>query len=312
MSGNAPVSARKPIQSMTGFSLVEGEVGALKLRIEMKTLNHRYLDLKLRLPRELQSSEMQFRSALAAGLSRGAVEVRVERIHDSASMASVPQLNLTLAAHYYESMITLQKTLGLNDSIGSMELATLPDVISRTSEEATIEDAWTMIEPLAHAAIRKLVEMRSHEGSQLGVILRAALDELDSKLDQIRSRRIEWETLSRKRTRERVTAIFEAHPIENVGVQAALESRIAQELALLLDRSDIEEELVRFKGHLDHFRKTLDAGGPVGRKLEFILQELNREINTLSNKALDLQISEEAVQMKVRIEQVREQVLNLE
>ena len=305
-------SSHSLVQSMTGFSSVEGNAGSFRLRIEMKTLNHRYLDVKLRLPRELLSAESAFRSAITGKFSRGSLEIRVERIHESAAMSAAPQINLTLAAHYYESLLTLQKTLGLNDPIRTIDLATLPEVISRASEEFLIEDAWAVLEPLANTAMKRLQEMRVHEGSQLSNVLRGALDELQGKIDLIRSRRSEWEPISRKRLRDRVSAAFEAYPIAEGQISAVLESRLSQELALLVDRSDIEEELVRFKGHLDHFRKTLDAGGPVGRKLEFILQELNREINTLSNKALDLQISEEAVQMKVRIEQIREQVLNLE
>jgi uncharacterized protein (TIGR00255 family) len=155
--------------------------------------------------------------------------------------------------------------------------------------------------------------MRAHEGAALCTVLLDACRSLESTLEIIRARRKECATLLEQRNQERIRAVFEAHPLPvGVAVQAVLESRVAQELGLLLDRTDIEEELTRFGGHLAHLRKTLQDGGPVGRKLEFLLQELGREINTLGNKAQDIPVSEQVLAVKVRLEQIREQVLNLE
>jgi len=135
---------------------------------------------------------------------------------------------------------------------------------------------------------------------------------LESTLEIIRSRRTECADLLKSRMQEKIRAIFDAHPLPaGTPVQSILESRIAQELGILLDRTDIEEELTRFGGHLEHLRRTLSEGGAVGRKLEFLLQELGREINTLGNKAQDLPVSEHVLAAKVRLEQIREQVLNL-
>ena len=303
----------KPIHSMTGFGSAEGTIGGVRYRVEMKALNHRFLDLKLRLPRELQSAEIPLRKSLEGLFNRGALEIKLERASDAGGLEDAPALNMTLAAHYYEALVSLQKTLGLSDPIRTAEIASLPDVISRTEVLAPPDDAWTELEPLIRAAAEHLSKMRATEGAALTRALTQALDDLSVTITGIRARRTEWQALSKKKIQERIQAVFDAHPLPaGAPAQAVLESRIAQELSILLDRSDIEEELTRFEGHLAHFRKILVEGGPVGRKLDFMLQELGREVNTLSNKAQDLGISEQAVQIKVRIEQIREQVMNLE
>jgi uncharacterized protein (TIGR00255 family) len=307
--------AAQPVQSMTGFSSVEGEVAGARLRLEMKTLNHRFMDVKLRLPRELSALDVQLRAALQAKFSRGSFDVKLERVASADEGAPVVHTNLGLAASYYEALTRIQKTLGLSDPIRTIDVAHLPEVISRTSAEAPSEDLWAALEPLLGDGIDRLTEMRRHEGEALSRVLLDTIDELESTLRGLRARRAECQESYRERVGAKVRAVFEAHPLPDsaAGATAALlESRIAQELALLMDRTDVEEELTRFQGHLDHFRKVLRGGGAVGRKLDFILQELHREINTLGNKAQDFAIGEEVVQVKVRLEQVREQVMNLE
>ena len=303
---------KRPIHSMTGFSSVEGQVAGTRMRIELKALNHRFLDIKIRLPREFSSAEMPLRTIIQNEFSRGSIEVKVERVMDMDNSVLPSQLNLPLAAHYYENLITLQKTLGLSDSVKFSDLLALPDVISKTASESQIEEGWLKLEPLAKASILKMREMRVHEGQALVGILAQALDEMEERLGVLRAQREKCEKSYRSRIREKIQTVFEAYPIAESSVHAVLESRIAQELAMIIDRTDIEEELNRFKGHLDHFKKILSDGGAAGRKLDFILQEMNREINTLGNKAQDLTMSQETVAVKVLIEQLREQVMNLE
>lgn len=305
------------ICSMTGYSSVEGSVGGVRVRLEMKALNHRFLDLKVRLPRELSSLELPLRASLQTKFARGAVEFKAERLVEAEGTPPPVQANLGLAAHYFETLITLQRTLGLTDPIKTMDIATLPDVISRSSQEFPGEQAWTEFEPLVQKAADSLLEMRRHEGAALAKILNGAIDELEGKIKVLRQKRRECEAAYRSKIAERIGAIFENYPLpeslkDSTAAQSFLETRIAQELALVLDRTDIEEELTRFQGHLGHFRKVMNEGGQVGRKLDFILQELHREINTLGNKAQDFSMSEEVVQVKVRLEQIREQVMNLE
>jgi uncharacterized protein (TIGR00255 family) len=297
---------------MTGFGSAEGMVGSQKYRVEAKSVNHRFLDLKVRLPRELQSTETLTKASVQARFARGAIELKVERIADAAAPSVDVSLDLILAKRYYEKLRELQKSLGLNEPIATRDIATYPEVLTRGSPELSSEESWKQFEPILVAALDGLAAMRKHEGATLGKILLDAADELERTIHALREKRKAVAGRYPDRIREKIKAIFEAYPLNEGNLQAVLEARIAQELAMLVDRTDVEEELVRFQGHLDHLRKILGEGGGVGRKLDFVLQELNREINTLGNKAQDYGMSEEVVSSKVRLEQLREQVMNLE
>lgn len=300
------------IRSMTGFSSVEREISGIKFRLELKTLNHRFLDIKVRLPRHLSSSDLSFRSLLQTHFSRGSIELKLEQLSEQISSSTFIKTDLSLAAQYYECILNLQRALGLNDPIRAIDIASYPEVIIQANEDLSLEAAWPQFESFVLDAIQKLREMREHEGQSLKKILLEIVNELEQTAIQLRERKSQLGPILKRKTQDRIKSIFELYPIPEGSVQTLLESRIAQELSLLMDRTDIEEELTRFQGHLDHFRKTLSEGGPVGRKCDFILQELNREINTLGNKAQDASISEDVVQVKLRLEQLREQVMNLE
>ena len=303
------------VYSMTGFSSVEGDAGGQKFRIECKSLNHRFLDVKMRLPRDLASAEMAFRALVQSKFSRGSLDIKVERVADQqASDDSVPALttDLKLAKQYYNSLLAIQKNLGLKDDIRTRDIAVFNDVITRANPEAKLEEAWARLEPLAGKALTKLQEMRAHEGETLTKVFHINLREMNASISELRTKRSKSQAGYPQKIKDKIKAVFEAHPLSEGSIQAVLESRLSQELALIADRTDVEEELVRFKGHLDHFEKILNGGGQVGRKLDFIIQELSREINTLGNKAQDFSIGEDVVQVKVRLEQIREQVMNLE
>lgn len=303
------------LKSMTGFCSVEAQDDRGHLRIDMKTVNHRFLDLKLRLPRELSALEGQSRSFLQTRLARGSVEVRVEFTPPNQETADAPETNFSLAAHYFETLTRMQKMLGLEGNLRTIDIALLPDVITRKSSDAASEDSqalWPLLERTLTQAVDKLQDMRAHEGANLGRVLNEALQEIQSAVERLRGQRERIQALEKQKIQERVTRAFESFPIANAQISQVLESRVAQELALILERGDVEEELTRLDGHVGHFRKTLTAVGGVGKKLEFLLQEMHREINTLGSKSQDLGISDEVVALKVRIEQIREQVMNLE
>lgn len=302
------------IFSMTGFGTSEGAIGDQKYRVEVKALNHRFLDLKVRIPRELSGAELPLRAALQARFARGAIDLKVDRVSDGNgnSVAASVTPNLSLAKHYSEALRAIQKATGASGDIRAADLASFPEVLSRQSTEMTAEEAWKKLEPLVSKALDGLAEMRKHEGSSLAKILTDASVDLETKITQLRAKRKQVAGKYPERIREKVKGIFEMYPLSEANLQAVLESRISQELAMLADRTDIEEELVRFQGHLDHLRKVLKEGGQVGRKLDFVIQELGREINTLGNKAQDFSMSEEVVAVKVKLEQLREQVMNLE
>ncbi len=303
------------IHSMTGFSSVEGEAGGQKLRLEIRTLNHRFLDIKFRLLKEFASAEFPFRNLLQEIFARGTMDIKMDRVA-SAEMRETSthpvQINLSLAEAYYDASSRIQKTLGLKESLQISDLLSLPGVMQQSVGELQSPEAWKILEPLAQKAIHELSLMRKHEGKALAKTLFEMLGILRTSHAFLEQRRHEVSQTYPAKIREKVELIFKLYPLADASVEGILESRISQELALHLDRTDIQEELVRFSGHLDHFEQVLKNGGPVGRKLEFILQELQREVNTLGNKAQDLLISEEVVRMKVCLEQLREQVMNLE
>lgn len=301
------------VLSMTGFGAAEGMIGNQKYRIEVKSVNHRFLDLKLRLPREFHSCEAAVRALVQSRFSRGTIEFKVDRLSETGSASAVElNLNTALAKKYLEKVRELQSALGLADSISIRDIANYPDVLSRNSSETSSEDSWKLLQPLVVSALNELFEMRRHEGASLAQVLLGAASDLEGTIGRLREKRKSVAGKYPERIREKVKAIFESYPLSEGNIQAILESRISQELALLADRTDVEEELVRFQGHLDHLRKVFSEGGQVGRKLDFVLQELNREMNTLGNKAQDYGMSEEVVSSKVRLEQLREQVMNLE
>ncbi len=312
MTGVRGPARHAQVRSMTGFCSVEGSVGGHAYRLEMKALNHRFLDLKLRLPRELGTHELAVRQALQSRFSRGALEVKLERRAEATAETPAIQVNLPLARAYHEALSRVAAELRLPDGPRLRDIVAQPEVLSRGSAEAPAEELWPELERLIDAGVAKLTEMRETEGAHLAETLLAAMRENESAIARVSRRREECRSQYDARVRERVKAVFDAYPMAQESTQSVLETRVAQELAMLLDRTDVQEELTRFTGHVEHFRKTLAGGGPVGRKLDFILQELNREINTLGNKAQDLSIGEEVVALKVRLEQIREQVMNLE
>jgi uncharacterized protein (TIGR00255 family) len=300
------------ILSMTGFSSFEGEIGDTRLRIEIKSLNHRFLDVKVRIPREYSSAEIPIRSFVQTKLNRGSVELKIERARDAENNTPEIQPNLALAAHYYEAMTSIQKTLGLTDNVRTAEIASFPDVIHHGASDLTAEDAWQGIKPLIDQAFDRLINMRKQEGAALVKFINEALAEIETNLARLQERRLQCENAYADKLKEKLKAIFEAHPLPQGNIQPVIETRLAQELALLVERTDIQEELTRLQNHIKHFKQVLGAGGPAGRKLDFILQEMNREINTAGNKAQDFPISEEVVSIKVKLEQIREQAMNIE
>lgn len=303
------------LRSMTGFASHEGEANQYRLKIEVRSLNHRHLDIKCRLPRDFSSLELQIRTLLQSFFKRGALELRIEVLERPEQSTATYEPNLAVAASYFESLNSLKKTFGLEDPIQISDLLHCNEILSRfTGEETSQEesDPWPELEKSLSEAFSKLKEMREREGSALQVSLQEAIHSLKKNTDTLRERRKKCEAEYKEKISERIRKAFEAYPLSDTHVEKVLETRIAQELAMILDKTDIEEELTRLKGHIGHFQSTLAQGSPNGRKLDFILQEISREVNTLGNKAQDFEISEEVVQLKVKTEQLREQVMNIE
>lgn len=327
------------LYSMTGFSTAEGTIDGRPFRIEIKSLNHRFLDIKVRLPRELSGFENLVRTTAQTLLVRGSIEIKIERLTENVETEAVTtdprsHFNLELAKKYKDLLLDFCRKTGISETLTLKDILSMPDVVQINIPEAVVFSELQLdaiskeIDALCKTGMSKLIQMRAQEGSALATVFSTALAELQTRIERLRMLRDQSLQTTQARIREKVQRIFDTYAPNfqtidwksldasssagaSTAMKALLESRIAQELALIVDRSDIEEELTRFTGHIDHFKKVLEQGGQAGRKLEFILQELNREINTLGNKAQDLALSEDVVQMKVRLEQLREQILNI-
>ncbi len=302
------------IHSMTGFASTVFSAGEDSFRIEVKSLNHRFLDLKLRIPRELQALEAPLRTLLESRLKRGSVDFWIDR--QGKKSGTVPHLDLDRARSAMQELTRLRSELGIRDEVTLQDLLSFPEVLSSGSASERTEEEQALLEKevlrAAGVVIDDLVRMRRGEGERLTAALFALLEGLRSALGRLHAQREQVRSRVREKVKKRIEQCFEAYSAPEERVRALLETRVAQEVAYSLEKLDIEEELTRFEGHLHAIAQLLLEGGAVGKRLDFLFQELNREVNTLANKSQDLDISREAVALKAGIEQLREQSLNLE
>jgi uncharacterized protein (TIGR00255 family) len=303
------------IQSMTGYASSRFEAGGEAFKLELKTLNHRFLDLKVRVPRDLAPLEPALKTLVESRLKRGSVDVWIERQNASKSESAV-QYNPSQARVAFEVLNRIREEFAIRDEIGIRDLINFPEVLSKTSQEgrdeAALKTLWNEMEGALQAGMDSLLQMKRAEGARLADALLAIVRSLEESRERLLEQRDVIRLRAKEKVRRRIEMCFEAYPTGEERLRALLETRISQEITYALERLDIEEELTRFQGHLHAIRELLESGGAVGKRLDFLFQELNREINTLGNKSQDLEISKEVIDLKMRVEQMREQSLNLE
>jgi uncharacterized protein (TIGR00255 family) len=294
-----------PLRSMTGFAQIRGQVNAqLAFVLSLKSVNHRFLDLHFRLPSDTDSLEMKLRRLLKEKLARGHVEVTLSLDYSSAGAVA---LNHQLVSSYVQAFRTAAQEFGVHGDPDLNVVLRMPGAMDSGAEKAgaELEDA-VMVR--MEEALAKLNEMREEEGQGIGTELRQRMMHLQKAGSGVEGHRSAILRSYAERLQSRMQ--------EMLGAQVDKE-RILQEAAVLVDRSDIQEELVRLNTHVKHFLGLLDQGGEVGKKLDFLLQEMNREANTLLSKTSGLagealKITEMGLLMKSEIEKSREQVQNLE
>jgi uncharacterized protein (TIGR00255 family) len=290
------------IQSMTGFGRAEGEQNGLKVACEMRSLNGRYLDMDLRLPRYLMEIDPEIRRMLTEKLERGSVTVVYNiEFGEQFSDPSDIRLNHSLAAAYLQKLNGLSESLGLEFRDPFREIIRIPDVIS-SPEKAISDENKKLIVELTGKAADHLVEFRRQEGKNTGIKLQEAADAIKEQLAVVESN----EESRRQGLRERIYANLQEHVKESVSDA----SRFEQELLLYLEKWDIVEEKQRLAQHLSYFEECL-VKEPLGRKLNFIAQEMGREMNTMGVKSNHYAMQQAVVLMKEKLEQIKEQVLNL-
>ena len=290
------------IFSMTGYGSGETVDGEIKVNASLRSVNSRFVDIQLRLPSELHAVEGDIRERLQSQTSRGKITAVVE-IDQSETKGPLPRLDEAVFARYVEELAHLQQMPGLNGSVDIATVIRLPGVFRL---ETVLVDPETLKVFVLAAVDRALIDfnhMRQIEGEALELDLRARIQTIEGHLVQIKSLAVDMREKIAQRLREKVDALLRPGEIA--------EERLALEIGLLAERSDITEEFVRFHSHNAQFIAALDKGGEVGRRLNFIVQEMNREANTIGSKAGEAEIIHLVVKIKEEIERVREQIQNL-
>jgi uncharacterized protein (TIGR00255 family) len=287
---------------MTGFGAAEGPVAGGRLRVEIRTVNHRYFNLAPKLPSDLGGLEGELRERLRREFDRGHVTVQVRWI-EYPERAGGFAVDLDRARLVTSRLRELQAALGLGGEVTVEMVARQPDVLSTTSE-ATVEVPWADVEPIVAQAASECRTMRAREGDALAAELRHRLDLLEQSAAAIARQAPERLVRERDRLRGAVAELLDGRQPDEV--------RLAQEIAFQADRLDITEELVRFRAHVAAVREALAADRPAGKQLGFLAQELGREVNTIGSKANDAEIAQQVIAMKGELEKFREQLENLE
>lgn len=291
------------IKSMTGFGRCEKVTEEYKLSVEMKAVNHRYLDMSIKMPKKFNYFEAGIRNLLKNDIQRGKVDVFINYEDYTENKISL-KYNASLAAEYMEYFKKMEEQFGIANDIKVSVLSRMPEVLTMEEVPDDEDSMWKILSEVVEEAADSFVESRVREGEHLKNDL---LGKLDYMLEQVafieeRSPRVVAEY--RMKLEEKVHELLESASID--------EGRIATEVTIFADKICVDEETVRLRSHIEHTRKELLAGGSVGRKLDFIAQEMNREANTILSKANDLEISEHAIILKTEIEKVREQIQNIE
>jgi uncharacterized protein (TIGR00255 family) len=297
------------IYSMTGFGRASREIEGLGLEVEVRSVNHRHLDLRVRLPRVLTDQEAAIKKRIQGVLSRGKVDVTVNLTMSVA--ATTVEIDKEIAAQYVEASRVLRERHSLGALGETLDVAALLALPGVTRVVETEIDPEILVGPLRDAieeAIEALIAMRAVEGESLSIEIEGRLARVAELADAFEGRAGEVLAVAKQRLHKRAEQIK-----REVGLLD--DARLHQEIVIAADRLDITEELVRLKSHVAQFRETLesaDRGEPVGRRLDFLLQELGRETNTVGSKANDAPLAQDVVELKTELERIREQVQNVE
>lgn len=292
------------VRSMTGFGRAEVNRGAIIVTVEARSVNHRHLDLALRLPRALSALELEARRLVQSRLERGRVDVAVQLALQAGQATSRVKLDVELARDYLAQARALAAAVDVPGEAVLPWLLERPGVLRLEETEAVPPEPWPVLAEALGLALDELVARRAAEGERLAQELRTLHGELSALVAAIAARAPAAVARREERLRERLRGLL--------GESALDEGRILTEAAVWADKSDVVEELVRLRAHLAEFVLLLDKGGPIGRALDFLLQELHREVNTVGSKADDLEMSQAMLAAKGVLERIREQVQNLE
>lgn len=293
------------VKSMTGFGRAEVTEDNRKFTVEMKAVNHRYLEASVKLPKKLAPFEADIRNVMKEYIERGKVDVFIS-MEDYNGTSENVRYNSTLAHEYMKYLNEMAEDFGLQNDVRLSVLARFPDVFTMEEAETDEEELWEALEKAVREACRRFVEAREKEGENLKNDLMSKLDEMTGYVEFIEERSPRIVEEYRKKLEDKLREMLESLDIK------ADEGRIVTEVTIYADKICVDEEIVRLKSHVEAMKDALEKGGSCGRKLDFIAQEMNREANTTLSKSGDLALTDKAIELKTSIEKIREQVQNIE
>ncbi|WP_035290737.1 YicC/YloC family endoribonuclease [Clostridium sp. KNHs214] len=291
------------IKSMTGFGRATSQGKNRSFDVEIKTVNHRYLDVNIRLPKSLLSLEENIRKLVSERLKRGKVDLFItQNMLQKEDLEA--KFNKKLADSYVRCLEDIKETYSVRDDISVSLIAKFSDVISLEYKEEDLEEIWGDLKEPLEAALNLLVEMRIREGEKLKEDIISRCKNIKIMVESIAKRAPQIPIEYKEKLQNRLKELMDEHSVD--------EGRLAMEVALFADKACIDEEIVRLNSHIAQVKATLQLDEAVGRKLDFIVQEMNRETNTIGSKANDLEICNLVLNMKSEIEKIREQIQNVE
>ena len=291
------------IKSMTGFGRCEIAEADRKFTVEMKGVNHRYLDVNIRMPKKLNFFDSAIRTVLKQYVTRGKVDIFITYEDLSQAQSSV-KYNPLIAAEYMKYFKQMEEEFGLENDISVSALARFPEVLTMEEQVEDEEELWNGLKKALEGAFKQFVETRITEGENLKKDILAKLTFLEQEVAAVEERSPQIVAEYRQKLEEKVAELLADTQME--------ENRLAAEVILYADKICTDEEVVRLKSHIQHMKETLEESNGIGRKLDFIAQEMNREANTTLSKINDVTLADVAIDMKTEIEKIREQVQNIE
>lgn len=292
------------IISMTGFGRSDASSDGISITVEAKSVNSRYLDISLRLPQSIQDKELELKELIQKHINRGKINVTV-RINKAETGEPDVKINPNLVEGYKKMLDRLRDAAGIEGEVTLRDLLQFNDIfMSREEDEETLETIWQLAKEATENALEQLIQMRKQEGTQLENDLLNRVDHIKSKMDIVQELTDGRANETRNKLIERIHNLIDEELIDK--------DRLELEVAVLVDKMDITEELVRLQSHIKFFKEAIAHEDSVGRRLNFLSQEMNREINTIGSKANNSEISQHVVHAKESLEQIKEQIQNVE
>ena len=291
------------IKSMTGFGRGNAVLNGRDITVEIKAVNHRYYELTCKLPRSMNYCEERLKTLLNGRITRGKTELSVQ-IQSVGEVSEQIAVNKDIVRQYVEALRDIKDELGLLDDLTLSNIMRIPDAFTVVKAETDEEQLWEDLKTVTETALTNFVKMRENEGNRMKADLLSRLSTIEKWVDIIDERSPKIVEDYRKRLYDRMTEVLQGKEID--------ESRILLEAGIFADKTAVSEETVRLRSHIAQFREMLESGEPVGRKLDFLVQEMNRETNTIGSKVQDIEVTKIVVDQKSEIEKIREQIQNIE